>query len=107
MGLMHMSIHTLTCGYEAGVGSIEACRALHELLGASSVPSDGTLEALLVTTRETHRWSYPRAGCRRGFALKKRRNASHWKKPGWRAVIDPKPLRSFTYLKRFNPKRAS
>ncbi len=64
------------------------------------VASDGTLEALLITTRETHRWVIPKGWVPKGTRPHKAAEWEALEEAGVEGVIDPEPLGSFTYLKR-------
>jgi 8-oxo-dGTP pyrophosphatase MutT (NUDIX family) len=64
------------------------------------VSSDGTLEALLVTTRETHRWVIPKGWVPKGVRPHKAAEREALEEAGVEGVIDSEPLGSFTYLKR-------
>ena len=64
------------------------------------VSSDGTLEALLVTTRETQRWVISKGWVPKGVGLHKAAEREALEEAGVEGVIDPEPIGSFTHLKR-------
>lgn len=70
------------------VGAICVCTGLH-----------GSIEVLLVTTRETGRWTIPKGWPIKGLKSREAAEREAWEEAGVKGRARKKPLGYFTYLK--------
>ncbi|AVA25568.1 NUDIX hydrolase [Rhizobium sp. NXC24] len=68
----------------------------------SRTGADGTIEVLLITTRETHRWTIPKGWPIKGLKPNKVAEREAWEEAGVKGKAEKKPFGYYTYLKVFD-----
>lgn len=82
---------------------------LVEQFGAicSRVGPAGTIEVLLITTRETRRWTIPKGWPIKGLKPNEVAEREAWEEAGVKGKAEKKPFGYFTYLKVFDSENAT
>ncbi|CDM60461.1 MULTISPECIES: NUDIX hydrolase [Rhizobium] len=70
------------------------------------VNPDGILEVLLITTRETHRWTIPKGWPIKGLRPHEVAEREAWEEGGIKGKGKKKPYGYYTYLKRLEDNRS-
>ncbi|AVA23682.1 MULTISPECIES: NUDIX hydrolase [unclassified Rhizobium] len=73
----------------------------------SRLGAGGTIEVLLITTRETHRWTIPKGWPIKGLKPNEVAEREAWEEAGVKGKAEKKPFGYYTYLKIFDSENAT